>query len=93
MSTDTGERAPSIDEVVAVLCEFTAKASRKHGHDHKWVQVMRQARDAVTQLRNERDRAYDRLADAIDLLEEMEAYIVNREKDHEEPMPRKSGGA
>ena len=74
-----GELSPTVDEVVEKLCDLTAKASRKYGHDHSWVVVMRQARDTITQLRNERDRAYDVVADTIDLVEDMMAEIEKLE--------------
>ena len=75
MSTETGERSLTVDEVIDKLCDLTARASKKFGHDHRGVRIMRQARDALTQLRSERDHGYNLLADAIDLIEDLKAEI------------------
>lgn len=90
---EQSERSLDVDEVVEKLSELLSKATKRFGYDHKGVKTLRDARNAIAQLRRERDRAFDRLADACDLFEEMRKALRERGLETEADMSKAAPAA
>jgi hypothetical protein len=59
----------TIDEILEGLEQIAVAGARKYGEDHKNVKVIREARNAILALRDERRNVYSEVKAFMDLLE------------------------